>query len=104
MLCGNTRAGLRSQVPSPSESHLFHEIIALYSWLVTENHKPIPRIKVSLWPQNLEDECGVMSEVFAFLVGDVVVICLPAAAEAVRLVCTALQRQITMAVMERSSL
>lgn len=48
MLCGHTRAGVLSPVSSLLEPHLFQEIIMLYSWLLTENHKPIPRIKMSL--------------------------------------------------------
>lgn len=52
----------------------------LYCWPLTRIINPFQELKCHLWPRNhacgMEEECGVMSGVFAFLVGDVAVICL----------------------------
>lgn len=80
VLCGNTRAGVLSPVSSLPEPHLFQEIIMLYCWLLTRSINPFQELKCHLWPWNhacgVEEGCGVMSGVSAYLVGDVAVICL----------------------------
>lgn len=80
VLCGNTRAGVLSPVSSLPEPHLFQEIIMLHCWLLTRSINPFQELKCHLWPRNhacgVEEGCGVMSGVSAYLVGDVAVICL----------------------------